>query len=99
MPEAAKRSQADRRPPRSSRKQRRTESSHSRRGWIRLVYFCLASLWGFLVGIATLSIGSSRALETSPVAVVKMSAAVLLAVVGGVVVARAYREAFRRDRE
>lgn len=72
--------------------------SHQRR---RLVYFSLASLWGFLIGTATLLYGFSLAghrLELSPVAIVVMSAAVVLAVVGGVITARAYREASRRGR-
>lgn len=73
---------------------------HQRR-WRRLLYFSLASLWGFLIGTATLLYGFSLAghhLEPSPVAIVAMSAAVVLAVVGGVITSRAYREATRRGR-
>ncbi|MCH7780292.1 MAG: hypothetical protein IH848_05540 [Acidobacteria bacterium] len=73
-------------------------SSNQRR---RLVYFSLASLWGFLIGTATLLYGFSLAghrLELSPVAIVAMSAAIVLAVAGGVVASRAYREASRRGR-
>ncbi len=65
------------------------------------MYFSLASLWGFLIGTATLLYGFSLAghhLELDPVAIVAMAAAVVLAVVGGVITARAYREATRRGR-
>lgn len=61
----------------------------------------MASLWGFLIGTATLLFGfslSGRQLELTPVAIVAMSAAVVLAVVGGMVASRAYREASRRGR-
>ena len=87
--------------PRRRRQSRRANSTRNQRRRLRLVYFSLASLWGFLVGTVTLLFGfslSGRRLELSPVAIVAMSAAIVLAVVGGMVASRAYREASRRDR-
>ena len=87
---------ATRRPRRQSR---RATASRSQRHRLQLVYFSLASLWGFLLGTAALLFGLSltgRRLDLSPVAIVAMSAAVILAVVGGMVASRAYREASRR---
>ncbi len=86
---------------RRRRNSRQATASSNQRHRLRLVYFSLASLWGFLIGTATLLFGFSlggRRLELSPVAIVAMSAAVVLAVVGGVVASRAYREASRRGR-
>ena len=83
------------------RNSRKATSNGSQRSRLRVVYFSLASLWGFLIGTATLLFGFSlggRRLELSPVAIVAMCAAVVLAVVGGVVASRAYREASRRGR-
>ena len=87
--------------PRRRRRSRRAASNRNQRRRLQLVYFSLASLWGFLVGTVTLLFGFSlagRQLELSPVAVVAMSAAIVLAVGGGLVSSRAYREASRRDR-
>ena len=86
--------------PRRKNSRQAGASSHQRR-WRRLVYFSLASLWGFLIGTATLLYGFSLAghrLELSPVAIVALSASIILAVVGGLVASRAYREASRRGR-
>ena len=86
---------------RQRRQSRRATSNRNQRRRLRLVYFSLASLWGFLMGTVTLLFGfslSGRRLELSPVAIVAMSAAIVLAVVGGMVASRAYREASRRDR-
>jgi len=78
---------------------RRASASSNQRRRLRLIYFSLASLWGFLIGTATLLFGLSlegTRLDLSPAAIIAMSAAVVLAVVGGIVAARAYREAARR---
>lgn len=75
--------------------------SRAQRRRLQLVYFSLASLWGFLIGTVTLLFGfslSGRRLELSPVAIIALSAAIVLAVVGGMVASRAYREATRRGR-
>ncbi|NIM00410.1 MAG: hypothetical protein GTN89_06005, partial [Acidobacteria bacterium] len=64
-------------------------------------YFSLASLWGFLMGTVTLLFGftlGGKRLDMSPVAIVAMSAAIVVAIVGGIVASRAYREATRRRR-
>lgn len=88
-------------PPLRSRRGRspRAAANNSQRRRLRLFYFSLASLWGFLIGTATLlfgfSLGGTR-LDLSPVAIVSMTAAVVLAVFGGMIAARAYREASRR---
>ena len=87
--------------PRRPRQSRRAASSRAQRRRLQLVYFSLASLWGFLMGTVTLLFGFSlggRQLDLSPVAIVAMSAAIVLAIVGGVVASRAYREASRRGR-
>jgi hypothetical protein len=81
------------------RRSRRATASNSQRRRLRLFYFSLASLWGFLIGTATLLFGFSldgTRLDLSPVAIVAMTAAVVLAVIGGIVASRAYREASRR---
>ncbi len=85
--------------PRRRRHSRRAAANRSQRRRLQFVYFSLASLWGFLMGTVTLLFGFSlggRQLELSPVAIVAMSAAVVLAIVGGMVASRAYRDASRR---
>ena len=52
-----------------------------------------------MIGTATVLFGFSLAgqpLELSPVAIVMMAAAVIVALVGGLIAARAYRETTRR---
>ena len=86
---------------RRRRRSRQAASNRNQRRWLRLAYFSLASLWGFLIGTASLLYGFSlggRRLELSPVAIVTMSVAALAAVVGGMIASRAYREAARRQR-
>ncbi len=87
--------------PRRRRHSRRAVASRVQRRRLQLVYFSLASLWGFLIGTVALLFGFSltgRRLELSPVAIVAMSASIVLAIVGGMIASRAYREAARRDR-
>ena len=83
------------------RRHSRRVASRTQRHRLRLVYFSMASLWGFLIGTVALLFGFSlagRRLELSPVAIVALSASIVLAVVGGMVASRAYREASRRGR-
>ena len=87
--------------PRRRRKSRQASAGRTQRRRLQLVYFSLASLWGFLIGTVTLLFGFSLAgnrLDLSPVAIIAMSGAILLAIVGGMVASRAYREASRRNR-
>ena len=87
--------------PRRRRQSRRAAANRTQRRRLQLVYFSLASLWGFLIGTVALLFGFSlagRRLELSPVAIVALSASIILAVVGGMVASRAYREASRRGR-
>mgnify|MGYP001501774834 CR=1 FL=1 len=65
----------------------------------RLVFFGLASLWGFIVGIVGLlaAIGvEGQRLASDAGVVPALIPALLLAGVGGVVMAAAYRESKRR---
>ena len=100
---AADRSTVEQATPSPSRPGRRSRrpSDRDQRRRLRLLYFTLASLWGFLIGTAGLLIGiSSRGvpLDLGPVAVLALSAASILAVSGGMIASRAYREASRRRR-
>ena len=88
----------------STRRRRRSQhasSSRAQRSRLRMVFFSLASLWGFLIGTVSLLVGVSlggRSLNLSPVAIVTLSGATVLAVVGGLIASRAYLEATRRNR-
>ena len=65
-----------------------------------MIYFGMASLWGFITGTVAMMMGTT-ALHASPGGdsgmTMRLGAAVLIAVVGGVVVSLAYREAVRRS--
>ena len=66
---------------------------------LRRFYFGLASLWGFLSGAVTLSVAfavSGRSVPGLPLTLAALSVGAVLAVVGGVIAAGAYREARRR---
>jgi hypothetical protein len=66
---------------------------------VRLVYFSMASLWGFLIGTLGMLGGLAalnRPLEPSAPIVGVVIGAALLALGGGLVVAAAYREATGR---
>ena len=68
---------------------------------VRPVFFALAALWGFLLGVAALAValiqgGASVALDAGTL--LALSFGSLLALGGGVVAAGAYREARRRQR-
>jgi len=87
--------------PRRRRHSRRALASRTQRRRLQFVYFSLASLWGFLIGTVALLFGFSltgRRLALSPVAIAAMVASIVLAIVGGIVASRAYREASRRGR-
>ena len=84
------------------RRRRSSGRSVSReRNRLRLLYFSLASLWGFLIGTLTLLVGLSlvgRPVRVGPVGYSMLAAAATLAVAGGFVVSAAYRDASRRRR-
>jgi hypothetical protein len=88
---------------RSSSRHRRTRQTPDRvsRHRLRLVYFTLASMWGFVAGtvaiLGGLSFGDDRVSLDTPLSVLMLVAAVL-AVVGGAIVASAYRDASHRRR-
>jgi hypothetical protein len=67
----------------------------------RALFFALASIWGFIVGVAGLlavmSVSGQR-LETDAGIVGGMLPALVLATAGSVVIAAAYRESKRRSR-
>ena len=67
----------------------------------RLLFFGLASIWGFIAGIVGLLAAMSAAgqnLESDARVVPGLIPALLLAVGGGLVVAAAYKESKRRSR-
>lgn len=80
-----------RRSPRHDRRQ----SSGSRREKLRLLFFSLASVWGFVTGaVATLASVSAEPRPTvGPSLALVLVGAIVVAVLGGVVAARAYRNA------
>ena len=67
----------------------------------RLIFFSLASIWGFIVGVAGLLAAMSvagRPVQPGVEAIPGLIPALALAVTGGAVVATAYRESKRRSR-
>ena len=83
----------------SHRSHRRTRSKSRKHRRVRAIYFGIASVWGFLIGSAALLWGLS--LNGHPVRADGLLTGLLvgagfLAVVGGVLTARAYREAAQR---
>ena len=78
---------------------RSTSGSRDRRRRLRVFYFGFASLWGFLLGSAAVFVALKalgQPLTVEPLLVVLVAAAGLLALVSGLVVAAAYREAAHR---
>ena len=64
-----------------------------------MLYFGIASLWGFLVGSATIIIGLSivgKPIQLGSVGTAMLMCAGVLALLGGVISSFAYREAARR---
>ena len=87
----------------SPRKRVRHRSSRRaaarRRRRLRIIYFTLASVWGFMTGTAAI-LGSlaaaGRPLFLGPRVGAVLAASVLVALFGGFVAARAYREIAER---
>ncbi len=80
-------------------RRRETEGESSRGKRLRLVYFGVAALWGFVVGTA--SVALALQVVGAPVSLYPAVTVVLLpgaglAMAGGTVAASAYREARRR---
>ena len=91
---------ADERPEYSEAVSARHGSARSKGGRLRVTYFSVAALWGFLVGIVALLVALQAegfaAIPGGLTTVEYLVPAAAVAVVGGVVVARAYRDAKRR---
>ena len=77
-----------------------SDSRHrSARGVRRLLFFALASVWGFIVGVGGFLAAMSAAgqpVHPSPGAIPGLIPAVIIAAAGGFVIAAAYRESKRR---
>lgn len=78
---------------------RKVAPSHRR---LRLLYFVIASIWGFLsgavgVGVALAARGRVVGIE-DPVVLVSLAPALGVALMGGAISAAAYRAARRRSR-
>ena len=85
--------------PRRRRRTRRRTRSATARKRLRVLYFTLASAWGFTAGtVAVLicyrSTGKPWRIETASLGL--LAGAGLLAVIGGVVAALAYHDASKR---
>jgi hypothetical protein len=73
----------------------------SANGTRRLMFFTLASVWGFIAGVAGLLAAMSAAgqpVQPSAAAVMGLTPAFVLAAGGGLVIAAAYKESKRRAR-
>ena len=84
---------------RRGRNLERADSGRRRRKVLRTFYFSMASFWGFLVGTAALLVGLS--FHDSPVRFSSgiglfLSIAAVVAVIGGAVASKAYRQAASR---
>ena len=92
---------AESRPRRRRPDSRPSPSARLRRQRIRLVYFGLASLWGFLIAAATILGGLvfvGHPLQLTPGVGGLLATAALLAALGGGVASQAYRQAVGRLR-
>lgn len=92
-------------PPTSPDRQRRRSSARpstgGARGRVRMLYFSLAALWGFLAGTGAVLVGLTavgRPARLGPLGVAVVLGAAIAAVAGGFVAAAAYRAASRRLR-
>ena len=96
-------SESPRRPRRRSSRpgsSSKSSASRSRRG-LRAGYFALASIWGCLAGTGVLVVGMSalgKPIRLGTTIAGFLGLAMLLAVVGGLLTAAAYRAASRRYR-
>ncbi|MCP3979788.1 MAG: hypothetical protein GY716_10740 [bacterium] len=82
----------------SGRRRRRRRKSGGRRS-LRGIYFGLAALWGFLIGsgaIVAALVLAGQQVRSSPTLAGVLAGGSLLAVGGGGIAARAYREASGR---
>jgi hypothetical protein len=93
----------------SPRRRRRIEARSSsrvstrrvRRLRLHAVYFSLAAIWGFLAGTGAVLVGLAavgRPTRLGPGATLLVGCAAILALLGGLVAAAAYRAASRRHR-
>ena len=92
--------EAEPQPRRRGRSRSPERTSHTR-GTLRQLYFVLAALWGFVIGTAALLGGlaaSGRPLRPEPFVGLVLLGAAVLALLGGIVAALAYREASNRSR-
>ncbi len=88
------------RPRRRRRSSPKSPTSRTRRG-LRAGYFALASIWGCLAGTGVLVVGLSvlgRPIRLGSTVAGFLGLAMILAVVGGLLMAAAYRAASRRYR-
>ena len=72
------------------------ESSAKRRSKLRFFYFGLASVWGFLIGTASILVTLTylgRPVQLDPLLLALLASTGLVALAGGGVAAAAYREA------
>jgi hypothetical protein len=72
----------------------------SARGIRRLVFFALASSWGFIVGVCGFVAAMSamgQPVHPGPGAITGLIPALIIAVAGGFVIAAAYRESKQRS--
>ena len=88
------------RPRRHRRSSSKSPTSRARQG-LRAGYFALASIWGCLAGTGVLVVGLSllgRPIRLGSTVAGFLGLAMILAVVGGLLMAAAYRAASRRYR-
>ncbi len=86
-------------PARRRRKRRRGSSSSTAGKRLRLLYFTLASAWGFTAGtVAVLAAlrSSGKPWNLGPTSLAMLAGAGLLAIIGGVIAALAYHDASKR---
>ena len=81
------------------RRSHRDQPKRRSRSWVRLLYFGLASLWGYVIGAAVLVAAlsfSGHSVTLNPVIVGLIVPGAVVAFIGGVLSAAAYRQATRR---
>jgi hypothetical protein len=87
---------------RHRRHRERNEKVASSHRWMRVIYFALASAWGFLCGslglAAVLSVDGRVIAVENPVLLLLLIPVLAVALLGSLVAASAYREARRRMR-
>jgi ATP/ADP translocase len=98
MQDAGRKSESRSTPQYTARSATRHRSNSSIR---RLVFFTLASVWGFIAGVTGVLIAlaaAGEAVEARPAIIAGLVPALLLAMAGGLIVAAAYRESKTRSR-